>query len=113
MYGIGITALILAIVFLFLPVFGAMGTLLAALLSAAAAGPGRWFAAAALGIDLVNLLFFSPAWRLSALSSWSAGHSGPLFTWLGMILVQILAGLVLFLLDRRLGRMERWYRFRY
>ncbi len=61
MKALGMTAMILATICFFVPVVGPYVTVVAAGLVAFAVREGLTFAAVAIGLNLINLLFFSPS----------------------------------------------------
>lgn len=68
MQGLGIAALVLSIVAIFVPVIGPWLTILVVLMAAFAYGRGLALAIAAIVIDVVNLAFLSPQLWLGAAS---------------------------------------------
>jgi hypothetical protein len=66
--GLGIAALVVAIIAIFIPFLGTWLTVLVAGLAIFAAGPGFGLAAASLVINVVHILFLSPLlWATSGL----------------------------------------------
>lgn len=67
--GLGIAALVLSILAIFVPVAGPWLTVLVAVMAAFAYGPGLGMAVAAIIINIVNLIFLSPqVWAALALN---------------------------------------------
>lgn len=92
MKALGITAMIIAIVSMFIPLAGIYLTVVAAILAAFAAGPGITFAGVAIMINFINLVFMSPLLWAAQAGAHIEGKTGP-----GMFLVavQIIAVIVL------------------
>ena len=97
MKALGITAMIIAVLSIFIPLGGVYLTIVSALIAAFAAGPGLTFAGVALLINLFNLVFMSPTLWITQASAHSSGHTGP-----GAFLVaaQIIAAVVLVVLHK-------------
>lgn len=91
MKAMGITAMIVAVMSVFVPIVGVYLTIVSALIAAFAAGPGLTFAAVAILINLINLVFMSPSLWITLASAHSSGGTGP-----GAFLVaaQVIAGIV-------------------
>jgi hypothetical protein len=102
MKALGIAAMVIAILSIFVPLGGVYLTLVSALLAAFAGGPGVSFAGAALIINLFNLALLSPSLWITQASAHSTGGTGP-----GLFLVaaQILAAVILALVHR--ARMKK------
>ena len=110
--GLGIAALVVAIISIFIPFVGTWLTLLAGLLAAFAYGPGIALAIGSIIINIVHLFFFSPLLWVShgvassnAYSEFSAdtgisGEGWVLLPWI-LIAVQIGCGLLLFFLQNK------------
>jgi len=94
--GLGIAALALAIMCVFIPVYGPWVTIIAALIAMFAIGPGFGMAIGAIVINLVNLLFLSPTTWLY-LSNLGPGPVIPLI-WLG---AQVMGLIVLVLRNKK------------
>lgn len=92
MKALGITAMILAVMSVFVPIMGVYLTIVSALIAAFAAGPGLTFAAVAILVNLINLVFMSPTLWITQASAHSSGGTGP-----GAFLVaaQVIAAVVL------------------
>ncbi len=92
MKALGITAMIVAIVSIFMPIIGVYLTIVSAILAAFAAGPGITFAGVALLVNLVNLVFMSPSLWITQASAHSAGGTGP---GAYLVAIQVIAAIVL------------------
>ncbi len=66
MKALGITAMIFAIIAIFVPIIGPYLTIVCALLAAFAAGPGLTFGVVAILVNLLNVIFLSPSLWLTA-----------------------------------------------
>lgn len=97
MKALGITAMILAIVFIFIP-FGAMLTVIASIMAALAAGPGLTFGVVAILVGLINTLFLSPSIWLAQAGAQESGAIGPGVV---LILVHIICGVILFFWNKK------------
>lgn len=97
MKAIGITAMIIAILSIFIPLGGVYLTVVSALLAAFAAGQGLTFAGVALLINIFNLAFMSPTLWITQASAHSSGHTGP---GAFLVFVQIIAAVVLAVLHK-------------
>ncbi len=64
--ALGIVALVVAIVSIFVPVLGAYLTLVASLSAIFATGKGLAFGIAALAINMINVVFLSPSLLVTA-----------------------------------------------
>lgn len=110
MKALGITAMIFAIVAIFVPILGPYLTVVGALLAAFAAGPGITFAVVAILINLLNVLLLSPSLWLAAgmaeVDEAGAGHR--VLTGLGILLIgaQIVAAIVLAIVHRSWKRRQ-------
>nr|CRH04836.1 Membrane protein of unknown function [Candidatus Magnetococcus massalia] len=100
---LAVMALVVSAAALFIPLAGALITLPSALFLAVAAGAGRSYALTAAGVNLANLLLFSPLLKSSAMGGVSRGDWEPMVIYLGLILIQLLALASLLLLKRRLS----------
>lgn len=76
MKALGITAMIFAIVFIFVP-FGGFVTPLASIMAAFAAGPGLTFGATAILVGLINTLVLSPSVWIGEFGPQTDGFMGP------------------------------------
>lgn len=92
MKALGITAMIVAIVSIFMPLVGVYMTVVAGILAAFAAGPGITFAGVAIMVNLVNLVFMSPSLWITQASAHSSGGTGP---GAFLVAVQVIAAIVL------------------
>ncbi len=97
MKALGIVAMILAIIDIFIPVIGVYLTVLAALFAAFAAGEGLVFAAVAILLNLVNLVFLSPSLWVTEVGVRSTGHSGP---GIFLVAIQIVAAVIVAVIHR-------------
>lgn len=66
MKALGITAMIFAIISIFVPFVGPYLTIVGALLAAFSAGPGITFGTVAILVNLLNVIFLSPSLWLTA-----------------------------------------------
>lgn len=92
MKAIGITAMIVAIVSIFMPIIGVYLTIVSAILAAFAAGPGITFAGVALLVNIINLVFMSPSLWIVQAGAHIAGDTGP---GAFLVAVQVIAAIVL------------------
>lgn len=99
MKALGITAMIFAIVAIFIPIIGPYLTLVCALLAAFAAGPGLTFGVVAILVNLLNVTFLSPSLWLTAgiAEADQAGSGDAVLAGMGVIFVgtQIVALIIL------------------
>jgi hypothetical protein len=125
--GLGIAALVIAIIAIFIPLFGAYVTVISGVLAACAYGSGLAFGVSSIVINLINIFVLSPSIviRLAANShtesvemvpmsvgepgemvAASATNSGEtlLTSVVVLILVQIVSAVVLVLLHRKKSR---------
>lgn len=103
MKALGISAMIVAIVMIFLP-FGGFATALASILAVFAWGEGRTFGAVAIIIGLINTIFLSPAVWLSEAGANADDQLGP---GVFMILLHIGCGVALWMLDKNKARQKQ------
>lgn len=97
MKAMGISAMIIAIIMIFLP-FGGFVTALASILAIFAWGEGRTFGAVAIIIGLINTILLSPAvWMSEA----GANLGGEIGAGVIMVLLHIGCGIGLFIMDRK------------
>jgi hypothetical protein len=76
MAALGITAMIIAIVAIFVPIVGPYLTLLCALMAAFAGGKGLTFGIVAILLSTINIIFLSPSlWITAATVATAAGAS--------------------------------------
>lgn len=104
MQALGLAALLLSLVMIFLPVMGAYGTPLPGLMAAMAFGRGFTMGMAALLINLVNVLFLSPILWLSKNAGLEHDDLTPMLVLIGLAVFQVVCGVVLILLHRRRSR---------
>ena len=101
MKALGIIAMILAIVSIFVPVMGPYLTVISASLAAFSAGPGLTFGAVAIGVNILNVLFLSPSlWLAAGLSEAEQTGSGDdMLLGMGVFFIgtQIIATIILLL----------------
>ncbi|WP_295581504.1 hypothetical protein [uncultured Lamprocystis sp.] len=105
--GLGIAALVIAILAMFIPFAGTWLTLLVALLAVFAYGPGLGLGIASLVVNVVHILFLSPLlWATQGLASVGAEASGEQIVFLPWVLIgaQVAAFAVLLILNGRLVR---------
>ena len=103
MKALGITAMIFAIVAIFVPVAGPYLTLVCALLAAFAGGLGLTYGAVAIMVNIINLLFLSPSLLLTAgltagmAETEAAGTGSLVIAGMGIVFIgaQIVAAIVL------------------
>ncbi len=99
MKALGITAMIFAIVAIFVPVFGPYLTLLGALLAALAGGPGLTFGVVAILVNILNIAVLSPSLWLTAgmAEAEKPGEGAMVLAGMGILLIgaQIAATMVL------------------
>ena len=104
--GLGIAALVIAILAMFVPFAGTWLTLLVALLAVFAYGPGLGLGIASLVLNVVHILFLSPLlWATQGLASVGAEASGQQILFVPWILigVQVAAFAILLILNGRLA----------
>jgi len=102
--GLGIAALVIAIIVIFVPFAGSWLTILVALLAAFAAGEGFGLAIAAILIDVIHIFVFSPLlWATQGLASAGAAQQGKEVVFLPWVLIgfQAVAFVVLILLNAK------------
>lgn len=102
--GLGIAALVIAILAMFVPFLGTWLTVLAGLLAAFAFGSGIGLGVASIVINVVHILFFSPLlWATQGLAEIGAAQSGDRIVFLPWLLIsaQLGAGTLLFFLHRK------------
>ena len=98
MKALGIIAMIFAIICIFVPVGGPYLTVIAGGLAAFAVKEGLTFAAVAIGVNLLNLIFLSPSlWATHAIVEAGGGMGLAYF----VIGAQVVAGAVLFGMNER------------
>jgi len=99
MKALGITAMVIAIIAIFVPVIGPYLTFVTAILAAFAAGPGVTFGAVALLVNMINVFFLSPSlWiTAAAVESEVEGAGAGVLAGMGVVFtaVNIIAALVL------------------
>ncbi len=125
MAALGITAMIIAIVAIFVPIVGPYLTLLCALMAAFAGGRGLTFGIVAILLSTINIIFLSPslwitAFSLATAAGTAAGASaetsevaievgGGILAGMGIILIgaQVLALIVLIVVHLIFGRNQQ------
>lgn len=103
MKALGITAMIFAIVAIFVPIAGPYLTLICALFAAFAAGPGLTFGVVAILINILNVALLSPSLWITAgmagaeAEAEQAGAGTDMLLGMGFIFVgaQVMAAIVL------------------
>ncbi len=96
--GLGIAALVLSIIAMFVPFLGSWLTILVAVFAAFAYGPGLALAIAGIVIDLIHLFLFSPLlWATGGVAAIAGGEGSRTFMALPWILIAIQAAALLFL----------------
>lgn len=99
MKALGITAMIFAIVSIFVPVVGPYLTIVCALLASFSAGPGITFGAVAIGVNILNVSFLSPSlWLMAGVAeSETQGSGSNVLLGMGVIFIgiQIVAAAIL------------------
>ncbi|MEI6706583.1 MAG: hypothetical protein WCK96_05540 [Methylococcales bacterium] len=102
--GLGIAALVIAIIAVFIPFLGTWLTVLVAILAAFAAGEGFGLAIAAIIIDFIHIFVFSPLlWATQGMASAGAAAQGEEIVFLPWVLVgiQVVALTVLIMLNNK------------
>ena len=121
MAALGITAMIIAIVAIFVPVVGPYLTLLCALMAAFAGGRGLTFGIVAILLSTINIIFLSPSLLITAASVGTAagaltessevaiGVGGGILAGMGIIFLgaQVLALIVLIVVHLIFGRNQQ------
>lgn len=96
--GLGITAIIISVLAIFVPIAGPWMTLLSGSLAAAAYGPGFALGIAAVFVSLLNIWFLSPTiWLNSALGAAASANEQTWFsagTWLTIFQLAAISVLV-------------------
>ena len=99
MKALGITAMIFAIIAIFIPLVGPYLTLVCALLAAFAAGPGLTFGVVAILVNILNVAFLSPSlWLTAGIAEADVeGSGGMVLLGMGIVFVgvQVAAAVVL------------------
>ena len=99
MKALGITAMIFAIVAIFVPIIGPYLTLVCALLAAFSGGRGLTYGAVAILVNMLNVIFLSPSLWLTAgmAENESAGAGSNVLLGMGVVFigVQVVAAVVL------------------
>lgn len=102
--GLGIAALVIAIIAMFTPFLGTWLTIPVAIMAVFAYGPGLGLAIAAIAINIFHIFFFSPLlWATQAvMSAGEAAGAGdvPFLPWF-LVAIQIGAAVVLFMLHKK------------
>lgn len=102
--GLGIAALIVAILAIGVPLVGTWLTVVAALMAAFAYGPGLGFAIAGLVVNVLHILFLSPLlWATQGMMSLGASAEGVDIVFLPWLLlaIQVGAAVLLFVLNNK------------
>lgn len=102
--GLGIAALVVAILAMFIPFLGTWLTLVAGLLAAFAYGPGIGLGIASIVLNVFHIFFLSPLlWVSQGLAEVGAAHAGEQIVFLPWVLVaaQIGAGILLFMMHSK------------
>lgn len=102
--GLGIAALVVAIIAMFVPFLGTWLTLVAGLLAAFAYGPGIGLGIASIILNVVHIFLFSPLlWVSQGVAEIGAAHAGEKIVFLPWILVaaQIGAGVLLYMMHSK------------
>ena len=121
MAALGITAMIIAIVAIFVPIVGPYLTLLCALMAAFAGGRGLTFGIVAILLSTINIIFLSPSlWITAASVGLAAGAAaeksevaievgGVILAGMGIIFIgaQVLALIVLIVVHLIFGRNQQ------
>jgi len=105
--GLGIAALVAAIIAMFVPFLGTWLTVVAGLMAAFAFGPGIGLGIASIVINIVHIVFFSPLlWASQGVAEIAKATNANIDTvflpWI-LIIAQIGAGLLLYVLHRKYG----------
>ncbi|MEO5366918.1 MAG: hypothetical protein H7831_11320 [Magnetococcus sp. WYHC-3] len=108
MRGMGALALVLALLFWPLVLFGGYLTLLSALLAASADARGSVFALFAILANILNIVVFSPSMMTNARVAWQTGAWEYPAIVAGLLLVQLLAWWVLWARNRRRRLVREW-----
>lgn len=121
MAALGITAMIIAIVAIFVPIVGPYLTLLCALMAAFAGGRGLTFGIVAILLSTINIIFLSPSLLITAASVGTAAGTlaessevaievgGGILAGMGIIFLgaQVLALIVLIVVHLIFGRNQQ------
>jgi hypothetical protein len=102
--GLGIAALVLSILAMFIPFVGTWLTILVGIMAAFAYGPAIGLAIASLILNVVHIFFLSPLlWTTQGLASAGAAHAGEDIVFLPWVLIaiQVGAGVLLFVLHSK------------
>lgn len=102
--GLGIAALVIAIIAIFIPFIGTWLTILVALMAAFAYGEGLGLGIASIIVNIVHIFFFSPLlWVTQGMAEIEGAVSGkhtPFLPWI-LIVAQVVAIVILFMLQRK------------
>ncbi len=101
MIALGITAILVALVAVQMPVTGWYVTIIAALLAAFSHGRAWMLGGAAILLNILNLLLMSPFLTMTVKSGFAQGDYIPLLRLAGLLIIQLQAAGVLYLLQRR------------
>lgn len=102
--GLGIAALVVAIIAMFVPFLGTWLTLLAGLLAAFAYGPGIGLGISSIILNVVHIFLFSPLlWVSQGIAEVGTKLAGGKILFLPWILVaaQVCAGVLLFMMHSK------------
>ena len=102
--GLGIAALVIAIIAMFTPFLGTWLTIVVAIMAAFAYGQGFGLAIAAIAINVIHIFFFSPLlWATQGVLSAGAAAGGGDMVFMPWILLAIQAGatVVLIMLHKK------------
>ncbi|MEO5378811.1 MAG: hypothetical protein H7832_13665 [Magnetococcus sp. DMHC-6] len=99
---LGMGAMILSILLIFIPVLGGYLIIVPALLAAFARGNGFAFGMVSIFLNLVNLFFLSPLLLWNAKGGMGMGDPWPLLAVITLATAQIVSGGTLFLMQKKL-----------
>ena len=117
MKALGITAMILAIAFIFIP-GGGYATVIASLLAAFAVGPGKTYSLVAIILGFINTIFLSPSvWIFEGVGRKMAQDDAKYFgdeidlmsTGMYIILVQIVCVIIFYYMNKKKKEQENNY----
>ena len=103
MKALGITAMILAVISIFVPLVGPYLTILCALLAAFSAGPGITFGAVAILVNVINVSLLSPSLWIAGIVEADKGSGDAFLFSMGVVFIapQAIAGLIMILLHMK------------
>lgn len=102
--GLGIAALVIAIIAMFVPFLGTWLTILVGIMAAFAYGPGIALAIASIILNVVHIFVFSPLlWATQGLAELGAQHAGQKVAFLPWVLIvaQVVAIVILIVLHSK------------